>query len=59
MTVDSASASIWIYKDTYQLAQVQLAGASSTVGNLSFTMTLTNLDQPVTIDAPAAKDVQP
>jgi hypothetical protein len=59
MTVDSASASIWIYKDTYQLAQVQLAGASSTVGNLSFTMTLTNFDQPVTIDAPAAKDIQP
>jgi hypothetical protein len=58
MTIDSASASIWIYKDTYQLAQVQLAGASSSVGNLTFTMTLTNFDQPVTIDAPAAKDVQ-
>lgn len=58
MTIDSASASMWIYKDTYQLAQVQLAGASSNVGNLTFTMTLTNFDQPVTIEAPAAKDVQ-
>jgi hypothetical protein len=57
MTVDSASASVWIYKDTYQLAQVQLAGASSSVGNLTFTMTLTNFDQPVTIDAPPASQV--
>lgn len=57
MTVDSASASVWIYKDTYQLAQVQLAGTSSSVGNLTFTMTLTNFDQPVTIDAPAANQV--
>jgi hypothetical protein len=59
MTVDSASASVWIYKDTFQLAQVQLAGASSSVGNLTFTMTLTNFDQPVTIDAPAAAQIAP
>jgi hypothetical protein len=57
MKIDSASADMWIYQDTYQLAQVQLAGSSSTVGDLTFTMTLTNFDQPVTIDAPAASDI--
>jgi hypothetical protein len=57
MKIDSASVDMWIYQDTYQLAQVQLAGSSSTVGDLTFTMTLTNFDQPVTIDAPAASDI--
>lgn len=51
--VTSIAAGIWIYQDNDQLAQVQIAGASSDGGNLSFTMTLTNFDQPVTIDAPA------
>ena len=55
--IDSASVAIWIYKDTHQLAQVQVAGASSTVGNITFTMTLTNFDQPVTINAPAASEI--
>lgn len=55
--VDSASAGIWIYEDGHQLAQVQVSGASSAVGNLGFTMTLTNFDQPVNITAPAAADV--
>lgn len=57
LKIDSVSSGIWIYKDNYQLAQVQIAGTSSTAGNLSFTMTLTNFDQPVTINAPAASDV--
>ena len=55
--IDSASASIWIYKDSYQLAQVQISGASSAVGNLSFAMTLTNFGKPVTITAPPASDI--
>jgi hypothetical protein len=55
--VTSISAGIWIYQDNDQLAEVQIAGASSDGGNLSFTMTLTNFDQPVTITAPAANDV--
>jgi hypothetical protein len=55
--VDSASAEMWIYQDTFQLAQVQLAGSSSTVGNLTFAMTLTNFDQPVTITAPPASSL--
>ena len=57
LKIDSVSSGIWIYKDNYQLAQVQIAGTSSTAGNLGFMMTLTNFDQPVTINAPAASDV--
>jgi len=59
ITVDSVSASMWIYTDNYQLAQVTMAGTSSTLGNLSFTITLTNFDQPVTINAPAASAIEP
>jgi len=55
--IDSATAAIWIYTSDYQLAQVQISGTSSAVGSVSFTMTLTNFDQPVTITAPPASDV--
>jgi hypothetical protein len=55
--VTSMTAGVWIYQDNYELAQVQLAGSSSDGGNLSFTMTLTSFDQPVTINAPATSDV--
>ena len=55
--VTSVTAGVWIYQDNYQLAQVQIAGVSSDGGNLSFTMTLTNFDQPVTINTPAAGNV--
>ncbi len=55
--IDTATAGVWIYTDNYELAQVQIAVASSTVGSLTFTMTLSNFDQPVTINAPAASDV--
>jgi hypothetical protein len=57
INIDTVSSGIWIYTDNYELAQVQIAGASSTVGNLSFTMTLTNFDQPVTINVPAASQI--
>ena len=56
--IESATAAIWIYTTDYQLAQVQISGISSAVGSVSFTMTLTNFDQPVTITAPPASDVK-
>ncbi len=58
MKIDSASVDVWIYKSNYQLAKIQIAGASSTLGNLTMTITITNYNAPVTIAAPAASDVQ-
>jgi hypothetical protein len=56
--IDSASVDMWVYKDNNALAQVEIKGASSAVGNLDFTLTVTNYDQPVTITAPAASEIQ-
>jgi hypothetical protein len=58
-TIDSASADVWIYKATSQLAKVEIKGASSTLGNLDLVMTITNYNAPVTINAPAAGDIAP
>ena len=55
--VDSASAELWIYQDTYELAQVRLAASSATAGNLTFTVTLTDFGKPVKITAPAPSDL--
>ncbi len=58
-TIDSASADVWIYKATSQLAKIEIKGASSTLGNLDFVVTITNYNAPVTISAPAASDINP
>ena len=58
MKIDSASVDIWTYKDTYQLAKIQIAGASSSLGNLGITITVTNYGAPVTVTAPAASEIQ-
>lgn len=58
MKLDSASVDIWTYKDTYQLAKIQIAGASSAVGNLGVTITVTNYGAPVTVTAPPASQIQ-
>jgi hypothetical protein len=42
MKLDSATIDFWVYKDTYQLAKIQIAGASSSLGNLGLTITITN-----------------
>lgn len=59
MKLDSASVDFWVYKSNNRLAQIEIKGASSTLGNLDLMITLTNYDQPVTIAAPAASDVNP
>jgi hypothetical protein len=57
MKIDSASVDVWTYKDSYQLAKIQIAGASSSLGNLGMTITITNYGAPVTVTAPAASDI--
>jgi hypothetical protein len=59
VTIDSASADVWIYKDNSQLAKVEVKGASTSVGTIDFVMTITNYDAPVTVTAPAASDINP
>jgi hypothetical protein len=56
--IDNLTSSIWIYTDNYQLAQVQIAAQAESVGDLNFTMTLTNFDVPVQITAPPASQVE-
>jgi hypothetical protein len=57
ITIDSASVDLWVYTDSSRLAQVELKGASSTLGNLDITLTISNYDQPVTVAAPPADQV--
>ena len=58
LTLDSAAVDMWAYKDTYYLAQLEVKGASSKIGNLDLIVTVTNYDQPVTITAPPASQVE-
>jgi hypothetical protein len=57
--IDSASVDMWIYKDSYRIAQFEAKGASSALGNLDITVTVSNYDEPVTIAAPPASQVGP
>jgi hypothetical protein len=57
MKLDSATFDVWIYKANNVLAQLHLTAASSSVGNVDLMLTLTNIDKPVTVKAPAASEV--
>jgi len=57
MKIDSASIDVWIYTASYRIAQFEIKGASSTLGNLDLTVTVSAYDQPVTIAAPPASEV--
>jgi hypothetical protein len=57
MKVDSASVDLWVYKDNNQFAQLEIKGASSTLGNIDVELTVTNYNQPVTIAAPSASQI--
>lgn len=59
MKIDSASVDMWVYTDGSRFAQVEMKGASSTIGNLDITLTISNYDQPVTVAAPPADQVNP
>ena len=58
LTVDSVSIDLWAYTDTYNLAQLEVKGAASALGNLDLIVTVTNYDQPVTVTAPDPSAVQ-
>lgn len=59
MKIDSASVDMWVYKASNRLAQVQVKGASSTLGDLGILITVTGYDKPVSVAAPAAGDITP
>lgn len=58
MTLDSASFDTWIYKADNRPAKAELKAASSSVGSLDLTVTVTDYDKPVTISAPDPSQVQ-
>jgi len=58
MKIDSASVDLWVYTDGYRLAQVEVKGASSSIGSLDLVITVTNYDKAVTVTAPPASEVQ-
>ncbi len=55
---DSASVDYQVYSDTLQPAQLELKASSPTLGNVDVLATLTKYDQPVTIKAPPADQVE-
>ena len=55
--LDSATFDVWVYQSNNDLAQIHLTATSSVVGNIDFMLTLTNIDQPVTISAPPANEI--
>lgn len=57
MTLDSASVDFWVYQSNNRLAQIEIKGASSALGNIDLVITITNYDQPVTITAPDASQI--
>jgi hypothetical protein len=59
MKIDSASVDLWVYTDSSRLAQVEIKGASSTLGNLDIILTISNYDQPVKVTAPPADQILP
>lgn len=58
MKIDSASVDFWIYKSNNRLAQFEAKAASSAIGNVDLMLTVSAYDQPVTVTAPPASEVQ-
>jgi hypothetical protein len=55
--LDSSTFDVWIYKSNNQLAQLHFTAASSVVGNIDVMLTMTNYDQPVSVQAPPASEI--
>ena len=58
ISIDTATLDYWVYVDSLNPAKMELKATSAAVGNLTVTMTLTKYNQPVTITAPAAGEIQ-
>ena len=59
VTIDTLSLDVWIYKNNVRPAQAEFKEGSSTIGNVDLTVTITNYDKPVTVNAPAAGNIAP
>ena len=57
--LDSASVDFWVYKADSRPAKLEIKGASASLGNLDFTVTITNYDAAVTVAAPSADQINP
>jgi hypothetical protein len=58
MTLDSASLDYWVYSDSTNPAKIDLKASSASIGNVALTVTMTKYNQPVTITAPPASEIQ-
>jgi hypothetical protein len=57
-TIDSLSVDMWLYTADSRVAQLEAKFASSALGNLDLTLTVSAYNQPVTITAPSADQIQ-
>ena len=57
-TLDSASLDYWVYTDSLYPAKAEIKAASATIGSIDVTVTLTKYNEPVTITAPPASEIQ-
>ncbi len=56
--LDSASFDAWFYSDSGLLAKTEVKASSSELGNVDTVSTFTGYDQPVTVKAPSAAEIQ-
>lgn len=58
MKLDSANVETWFYKDTLLPAKFEIAGSSSSIGNLDIVISMTAYNKGVTVAAPPADQIQ-
>ena len=59
MKIDTLGLDVWVYKNNNRPAKAELKEGSTTVGDIDLTVTVTDYDKSVTVNAPAAGDVTP
>lgn len=58
LTIDTATVDYWVSVDLVRPARIELKGGSSSLGSIDVTLTLMKYNEPVTINAPPASQVQ-